>query len=285
MTENGNNEASKREKEESLKRDLAKFTKAVTDNPNDSRAWYDKMCTHFKLNQLDEALECAKTILTQEPSWTKFVRRYFPDLADKVVKEQEATRQAQNLETKLLLALEYLIVVSSGIHDWKERLESLEGPARELFRGFLTQWASSDITQGGVVQHSSSGVGIIISDQTPEVYREVVTLFRGGHLRKPMKIIESSLKKKEHFGLRTLLGLINNKLEYYDKALEAFEVAASQNPYLKDIWDGMTTALRALKNPDKAQLTSHIAGCCPIKLDLKGESPIAKMDELLRGKG
>jgi tetratricopeptide (TPR) repeat protein len=286
ISDNGNNEASKRDKEESLKRDLVKFTKAVNDNPNDSMAWYDKMRTHFKLNQLDDALECAKTILTQEPSWTKFVGRYFPDLADKVAKEQEATRQARNLETKLLFALEDLVVVSSGVHDWKERLESLEEPARELFREFLTQWISSDITQGDSVRHDMGATGgIVISGQFPKAFREAVTLFRGGHLRKPMEIIESSLQRKEHFGLRTLLGLINNTLEHYDKALAAFEIAASQNPYLKDIWDGMTTALNALKDPDKARLTSQIAECCPIKLDLKGESPIAQAEELLRRQG
>ena len=283
MTGNENTEGLKQEEEDALKGDLAKYTKRVTDNPNDPKAWYDKMCVHFKLNQLDEALECAKTVLTQKPSWAKFVKEYFPDLPDKMAKEKEASRAAVDFKTKLLIALEDPIAISSGVGDWKKKIESLEGPARELFGGFVTQWASGDITQGGTIKHTRGPVGeLIISGETPDAYAEAVTLFRGGHLRKPIEIIESSLKKKEHFGLWTLLGLINNKLEYYDKALGAFEVAASQNPYVKDIWDGMTTALRALKNPDKAQLTSQIAGCCPIKLDLKGESPLAKLDELLR---
>ncbi|MFW9800977.1 MAG: hypothetical protein ACFFD9_11115 [Candidatus Thorarchaeota archaeon] len=293
MTGNRHSETPKQEEEDVLKEKLAKYTKAVADNPNDSKAWYEKMCIHFKLNQFDEALECTKTVLTQKPSWGKFVKEYFPDLPDKMAKEKErmakekeASRAAADFKTKLLITLEDPIAISSGVGDWKEKIGSLEGPALELFRGFLIQWERSDITQGGTVKHVVGPAGgLIISGETPEAYTEAVTLFRGGQLRKPMEIIESSLKKKEHFGLWALLGLINNKLEYYDKALGAFEAAASKNPYLKDIWDGMTTALNALKNPDKAQLTSQIAGCCPIKLDLKGESPLARLDELLRRRG
>lgn len=265
------------EKEGALEEALKAYEKAIAEDPKNTKAWYNKMLIHQKLKQTEAAFECAKTVLAQNPSWGKFVKDHFAELVEELEAAQRQEAQAGLLITKVGAALFSSLVYSTGVRDWSMR--GLEEPAYDFYKSYWNQWERDDKVRGDVVKVVIGPSGIIesFSVKKKDPYTEALKQFRLTNYKKAKKMIESALKSEDHYGLWTLLGIVRNKLGSFEEALAAFETAATQNPWVKDIWAGMSIALNELQDPEKAKLASQIADISPIQLDLKGLTA----DELL----
>ena len=57
------------------------YDEAIKLNSEFTKAYYYKALLYYKLKQNDKALESAKIVLEQNPSWEKHIRKFMPDLA------------------------------------------------------------------------------------------------------------------------------------------------------------------------------------------------------------
>ncbi|MHA1638233.1 MAG: tetratricopeptide repeat protein [Candidatus Thorarchaeota archaeon] len=57
------------------------YDEALKISPEFTKAHYYKALLHYKLKQSDKALESAKIVLEQNPSWEKHIKKFMPDLA------------------------------------------------------------------------------------------------------------------------------------------------------------------------------------------------------------
>ena len=73
-------EGKKREAKGEYEEAIKAYEEAIKIDPQMAKAWFYKSVLHYRLNQMDEALEAAKKALEFKPDWEKHFKKDMPKL-------------------------------------------------------------------------------------------------------------------------------------------------------------------------------------------------------------